>query len=91
MKRRFLVFFLVLALVGLVVVPTVSSSPLLSRHTSFVKPVAAQEYWGSVNSNKFHYPYCSAAKRIKPGNLRVFKSRREAVNAGYIPCKICKP
>jgi hypothetical protein len=30
---------------------------------------AARVYWGSVNSNKFHYPYCRWAKKI--GSYRV--------------------
>lgn len=55
--------------------------------------VAAQatEFWGSVKSNKYHYPTCSSAQRIKPGNLVVFSSPNDARMAGYIPCKVCRP
>jgi hypothetical protein len=49
------------------------------------------KYVGSKNSNKYHYPTCRAAQRIKPGNLVTFKSTQEAKAAGYVPCKVCKP
>lgn len=55
--------------------------------------VAAQatEFWGSKNSNRYHYPTCSSAQRIKPNNLVVFSSPNEAMMAGYAPCKVCRP
>lgn len=49
------------------------------------------KYVGSVNSNKFHYPWCTAANRIRPENLVTFKTREEAIAAGRVPCKICNP
>lgn len=48
-------------------------------------------YVGSVNSDKFHDPSCSHAKRIKEGNLVTFSSRDDAVNSGYSPCGVCHP
>ena len=30
--------------------------------------------WGTKNSNKYHYPTCKSAQRIKPANLVRFKS-----------------
>ena len=41
---------------------------------------------GSVNSNKYHWPDCSFAKRIAEQNQIWFNSEEEAQNAGYIPC-----
>jgi methylphosphotriester-DNA--protein-cysteine methyltransferase len=58
---------------------------------SFNYANAGQVYWGSVNSNKFHYPSCRWAKRINPDNLIKFNSRDEALKAGYVPCKVCQP
>jgi methylphosphotriester-DNA--protein-cysteine methyltransferase len=52
---------------------------------------ADYKYVGSRKSDKYHYPTCSAAKQIKPDNLIIFKTAKEARDAGYIPCKICKP
>jgi len=49
------------------------------------------KYVGSKNSNKYHYPTCRSAQKIKPGNLVTFKSAQEAKAAGYVPCKVCKP
>jgi competence protein ComEC len=50
-----------------------------------------QKYYGSKNSDVFHYPWCKHAASIKPANLRVFASRQEAISKGYRPCKVCKP
>ncbi|TAL28327.1 MAG: hypothetical protein EPN94_00515 [Nitrospirae bacterium] len=49
------------------------------------------EFWGSKNSNKYHYPDCKWAQKIKPDNLVKFKSPEDAIKASYIPCKVCKP
>jgi competence protein ComEC len=46
---------------------------------------------GSVNSDVYHYPWCSYAQQIKPENLVTFATAQDAVNAGYRPCKICNP
>ena len=48
-------------------------------------------YWSSSRSNKFHKPSCRWARRISPQNLVVFKNREDALKAGYIPCKECRP
>jgi methylphosphotriester-DNA--protein-cysteine methyltransferase len=49
------------------------------------------EYWASKNSNKYHYPNCRYAQKIKPSNLVKFNSPEQAIKAGYVPCKVCKP
>jgi hypothetical protein len=49
------------------------------------------KYVGSKKSNKYHYPTCRYAQKIKPNNLVTFKSAQEAKAAGYAPCKVCKP
>jgi methylphosphotriester-DNA--protein-cysteine methyltransferase len=55
-------------------------------------PVAAlAEFWGSKKSDKYHYPSCRSAQRIKPANLIKFNTAQEAIRAGYVPCKVCKP
>ncbi len=46
---------------------------------------------GSSKSNKYHYPSCSAAKKIAAANLVTFASSAEARASGYVPCGICKP
>ncbi|HOB39344.1 MAG TPA: MBL fold metallo-hydrolase [Methanomassiliicoccaceae archaeon] len=52
---------------------------------------AGQKYYGSKNSDVFHYPWCKHVASIKPANLGVFASRQEAIDKGYRPCKVCKP
>ena len=61
-----------------------------------LKPVAEStpaeyEYVASKNSEVFHKPDCSWAKRIKPENLIGYSSRDEAINAGKRPCRRCNP
>lgn len=46
-------------------------------------------YIGNKNSKKFHRPTCSSLPA--PRNRIYFKTREEAVNAGYVPCKRCNP
>ncbi|MEW6614808.1 MAG: Ada metal-binding domain-containing protein [Thermodesulfobacteriota bacterium] len=52
---------------------------------------ADYKYVGSAKSNKYHYPNCRWAQKIKSENLVTFKSAKEALATGYVPCKVCKP
>lgn len=45
---------------------------------------------GSKNSTKYHFPWCSGAKRIKQENLISFSSYEEARAAGYTPAGNCE-
>ena len=61
-----------------------------------LKPVAKStpaeyKYVASKNSEVFHKPECSSAKRIKPENLIGYGSRDEAINTGKRPCRRCNP
>jgi len=60
---------------------TQTTAPPQSQHT----------YVGSVNSNKYHYPDCQWAEKIKPENEIWFSDKEEAEAAGYVPCKVCSP
>lgn len=51
----------------------------------------AGEYVGNSNTGKFHYASCTWVGRMNPANKVYFDNRQEAVNAGYVPCKVCKP
>ncbi|MEK7552742.1 MAG: hypothetical protein AAB505_01380 [Patescibacteria group bacterium] len=44
---------------------------------------------GSKNGNKYHYPWCSGAQRIKEENKIWFTSVDEAKKAGYTPAANC--
>ncbi len=47
-------------------------------------------YIGSKNGSKYHFPWCSGAKRIKEGNKVTFNTIKEARGAGYTPAGNCK-
>ena len=53
--------------------------------------VPAAKLVGSKTSNKYHYPDCRWAKKIRPEKLVTFGSVKEAREKGYIPCPACKP
>jgi beta-lactamase superfamily II metal-dependent hydrolase len=46
---------------------------------------------GSSKSDKYHYPSCSSAEKIKPANLVTFSSSADARAQGYVPCGRCNP
>lgn len=55
------------------------------------KENSAPVYVGNTRSKKFHYPDCQWAQEINPKNRVDFKTREEAIEAGYEPCKTCRP
>lgn len=63
--------------------------------TGFVNVAAGSDpkikFIASIKSNRYHYPWCKRAKRIKQEYLIVFDSPEQAREENYIPCKICKP
>lgn len=81
LKRLLINIFLAIAFLAV----SYPVTPLVySQHQEMV-------YVGSRNSNKYHHQYCVWAKKIKPENLVTFNGKEAAANAGYIPCKVCKP
>lgn len=48
-------------------------------------------YVGNSNTKKFHLPTCSYASKIKDSNKVYFNSRDDAIDNGYVPCKVCNP
>jgi beta-lactamase superfamily II metal-dependent hydrolase len=69
--------------------PTVTqaSSPITTPSST----VSGGPFVGSSKSDKYQYPSCSAAKKIKPANLVTFSSSADARARGYVPCGICHP
>jgi len=60
---------------------SVTSSPLTDQKTIV--------YHGNVKSKKFHRPSC---RYYNCGNCTAtFHSREEAIRAGYVACKVCRP
>lgn len=55
----------------------------------FTPTFALSNFWASKKSNKYHFPTCKWAKKIKQKNLIIFETSSDAENSKYIPCKIC--
>lgn len=55
------------------------------------KAQSTGKYVGSIGRYNYHYPTCSAVKKILPENLIWFGSAVNAQSIGYSPCGICKP
>ena len=66
-------------------------SDLNSSTQPATKQVQQQQYVGSINSDKFHYPDCRWAQNIHEENEVWFSSREEAIDSGYVPCQTCRP
>ncbi len=48
------------------------------------------KYVASVNSDKYHAPWCSGAQRIKESNKIWFETKEEAEASGRTPASNCK-
>lgn len=68
-----------------------SNSHTQDTSSNYESSGSGGSYVGSVNSDKFHYPSCGQASKIKSGNLVTFSSREDAISRGYSPCKFCSP
>jgi hypothetical protein len=51
----------------------------------------ATSYVGASTTGKFHYTNCTWANKIRSDHRVYFESRDEAIDAGYVPCKVCRP
>ena len=52
-------------------------------------PQGGGQFVGSRISDKYHYPWCSGAKRITEANKVWFNTKEEAERAGYTPAANC--
>jgi micrococcal nuclease len=50
-----------------------------------------ERYMGTKDSNIYHLPTCALIRKVNPLDRRMFNSVKKAVDAGYVPCQICKP
>lgn len=75
MKKKILLLMSLLLLVGMM-----ASSDALSS-----------DYIGNRHSHKFHYASCSYVPHMSDHHKVYFESRAEAIEAGYVPCKVCRP
>lgn len=75
MKKKLLLLMSILMLVGIM-----ASSVALGSN-----------YIGNNHSYKFHYASCNYVSRMSDHHKVYFESRAEAIEAGYVPCKVCRP
>ncbi|MHB9036356.1 MAG: Ada metal-binding domain-containing protein [Armatimonadota bacterium] len=54
-----------------------------------VSPASVSSYIGNTRSYVFHRQSCRYLPQTK--NRSHFESRKEAVDAGYRPCRKCRP
>lgn len=73
------------------VADTHSSSSSSSSSDTSSSSSASGSYVGNANSGKFHESTCTSVGKMSEKNKVFFSSRDEAVNQGYVPCKICNP
>ena len=59
---------------------------LISVATAF-----ASSYIGKSNTHKLHYSSCHYVGKMSESHKVWFSSRDEAIDAGYLPCKVCRP
>lgn len=58
---------------------------------SFTQERKESIYIGHKGTKKFHRPNCRFGKKISQKNRIIFNSRKEAIDQGHVPCKVCKP
>ncbi|VVB63916.1 Metal binding domain of Ada [uncultured archaeon] len=66
-------------------------SPISQQAPNNVTNASEYVFVGSIKSDKYHYPSCRAAQKIKPENEIWFTSSADAQAHGYVPCGICNP
>ena len=74
-------------------IKTIESSTSAPTGTPVPTATTGRNYIGNVNSNVFHYPDCSSAKRMSEDNKVYFNNvtRAEVIAKGYTPCGNCEP
>lgn len=53
--------------------------------------IRGRRYLGSATTHIFCHPTCHNARRIAPTHQRWFAATSKAVDAGYRPCRVCRP
>ncbi len=56
-----------------------------------VEEISGSPYLATPTTGIFCHATCRNARRIKSENRRRFRSSEAAINAGYRPCKVCRP
>ncbi|GMA99514.1 Ada metal-binding domain-containing protein [Pelosinus sp. IPA-1] len=54
-------------------------------------PQSEGAYVANSNTGKFHYAGCRYVNMMSPSHKVFYDNRDEAINAGFVPCKVCRP
>ncbi|MEE0938887.1 Ada metal-binding domain-containing protein [Methanobrevibacter sp.] len=68
-----------------------SSSSSHSSDSSSSGSSGSGSYVANANTGKFHLASCNSVSKMSEGNKIFLSSRSDAINQGYVPCKICNP
>ena len=71
-------------------IDTVQSTSI-STSDNYVSSGGSVSYIGNRNSMKFHRSDCKEVNRMSEKNKVFLNSREEAINGGYVGCKVCNP
>lgn len=90
-SKEFMLIFMLIMVVCSIGLTSAHSFAFCNPSMSHVHVLSAVggSYIGNTATYVFHKSSCAHAKKIK--NKVYFKSRIEAVDSGYRPCKHCKP
>jgi micrococcal nuclease len=58
---------------------------------TFATTALASTYVANASTGKFHYSDCRYVNRMNESNKVYYDDRDEVINAGYVPCKVCRP
>ncbi len=67
------------------------SAPAEAPAAAEAEAPSAAPFIGNKGSKKLHRASCQFGSKMSPGKRVYFKTYEEAVKAGYVPCKVCKP
>ena len=67
------------------------SAPIAAPATTQAEAPSTAPFIGNKGSKKVHRAGCEWGAKTSPGKRIYFNTYEEAVKAGYIPCKTCKP
>jgi len=68
-----------------------NEAALAGRGVWSLKVPPEKYYVAKRGALRFHRPFCRQAAKFKPGETIRFESRLEAFQAGYSPCRNCRP
>jgi len=55
------------------------------------EPTPSASYIANSNTGKFHHEWCRSVDDMNPEHKVPYSSSQAAIDAGYVPCKICNP